>query len=54
MHIEIACRLGPGVYSVEYVGSFSDDAVERGASGPGWKRAYETKRMAKIPHLLYR
>ncbi|XP_072173043.1 ciliary microtubule-associated protein 2-like [Diadema setosum] len=46
-------KLGPGVYQVE-VGHFSENEVARKASGPGWSRAYETARMAALPHLLHK
>ncbi|XP_071800105.1 ciliary microtubule-associated protein 2-like [Asterias amurensis] len=46
-------KLGPGTYAVE-VGTFSENAVDRRASGPGWARAYETARMAALPHLLHK
>lgn len=50
---ELQKRLGPGAYQVA-VGGFNEDAVFERACGPGWKRSYETTRLAKIPHLFYR
>ncbi|XP_076813428.1 ciliary microtubule-associated protein 2-like [Clavelina lepadiformis] len=50
---ELKRKLAPGKYSVE-VGGFSEQSVNERASGPGWKRSYETMRMAQVPHLLYR
>lgn len=50
---ELKRRLGPGTYRVD-VGSFNEAEVLARAQGPGWKRAYETMRLGKIPHLLYR
>lgn len=50
---ELTRRLGPGAYRID-VGGFNEVAVETRAQGPGWKRSYETMRLSKIPHLLYR
>uniref|UniRef100_H2YPC8 Uncharacterized protein n=1 Tax=Ciona savignyi TaxID=51511 RepID=H2YPC8_CIOSA len=50
---ELKRKLAPGTYSVD-AGGFNEQTVEERASGPGWKRSYETMRMAQIPHLLYR
>lgn len=46
-------KLGPGTYNIDS-GSFNSKNISQHASGPGWKRAYETSQAAKIPHLLYR
>lgn len=50
---ELTRKLAPGTYYVD-VGDFNDKTVKTKASGPGWKRAYETMKMSQIPHLLYR
>ncbi|XP_065069695.1 ciliary microtubule-associated protein 2-like [Rhopilema esculentum] len=50
----LSTKLGPGTYNIETTGSFCSSAVANRASGPGWKKAYETSQRAKIPHLLYR
>ncbi|XP_032230603.2 lymphocyte expansion molecule isoform X2 [Nematostella vectensis] len=50
---EVNRRLGPGSYNIE-AGGFNKKSVLERASGPGWERAYETSRLAKIPHLLYK
>eukprot|EP00794_Sanderia_malayensis_P007718 gene7718-8557_t len=47
-------KLGPGKYNTETTGSFCPSAIACKASGPGWRKAYETSQAAKIPHLLYR
>ncbi|XP_063728695.1 ciliary microtubule-associated protein 2-like, partial [Symsagittifera roscoffensis] len=41
-----ARQLGPGRYSL--------DTRRSVTPGPGWERAVEVARMAKMPHLLYR
>nr|CAB3263420.1 uncharacterized protein C1orf177 homolog [Phallusia mammillata] len=46
-------KLAPGTYHVD-VGGFNEESVSERSSGPGWQQAYETMRMARIPHLLYR
>ncbi|XP_029204383.2 lymphocyte expansion molecule-like isoform X1 [Acropora millepora] len=46
-------RLGPGSYNID-VGGFNPKSVSERSSGPGWERAFETARLAKIPHLLYK
>lgn len=51
---ELTTKLGPGSYNIEKHGTFSSDAVAKAASGPGWKKSYDTAQRAKIPHLLYR
>ncbi|KAI8510277.1 ciliary microtubule-associated protein 2-like [Branchiostoma floridae x Branchiostoma belcheri] len=52
---ELKRKLGPGVYEVyPIIGAFSQRQVEERADGPGWERAYETQRMAALPHLLNR
>ena len=46
-------NLGPGRYNADR-GDFSVRATAERAKGPGWQRAQETARLAKIPHILYR
>ncbi|KAM8930609.1 ciliary microtubule-associated protein 2 [Pelodytes ibericus] len=50
---ELVRRLGPGSYE-SAPGDFSPSVLQRKASGPGWKRAEETKRLAELPHLFYK
>ncbi|RMX49946.1 hypothetical protein pdam_00023067 [Pocillopora damicornis] len=50
---EVNRRLGPGSYNID-VGGFNPKSVSERSSGPGWERAFETARLAKIPHLLYK
>lgn len=50
---EMNRRLGPGSYNID-VGGFNPKSVSERSSGPGWERAFETARLAKIPHLLYK
>lgn len=45
--------LGPGSYNID-VGGFNPKSISERCSGPGWERAFETARLAKIPHLLYK
>lgn len=51
--LEVNRRLGPGSYNID-VGGFNPKSVSERSSGPGWERAFETARLAKIPHLLYK
>ena len=46
-------RLGPGSYNIAS-GGFTQDAILKRSSGPGWKHAYEAEIQAKMPHLLNR
>jgi len=50
---EVNRRLGPGSYNID-VGGFNPKSVSERSSGPGWERAFETARLTKIPHLLYK
>ncbi|KAJ7386534.1 hypothetical protein OS493_008670 [Desmophyllum pertusum] len=50
---EVNRRLGPGSYHID-VGGFNPKSVSERSSGPGWERGFETARLAKIPHLLYK
>ncbi|XP_062306236.1 ciliary microtubule-associated protein 2-like [Osmerus eperlanus] len=50
---ELERNLGPGLYNADR-GDFSVRATTEKAKGPGWKRAQEATRLAKIPHILYR
>ena len=56
MYITLQSRnLGPGTYKVEaLLGDFDQKQVEERASGPGWKKAYESAQLSAIPHLLYK
>uniref|UniRef100_A0A8C5R9G4 Uncharacterized protein n=1 Tax=Leptobrachium leishanense TaxID=445787 RepID=A0A8C5R9G4_9ANUR len=50
---EQASRLGPGSYEPA-PGNFSPTVLQRKASGPGWKRELETKRLSQMPHFLFK
>ena len=50
---DLNIRLAPGSYDIQ-VGGFSGSAVDERAAGPGWKRAFEVARLAKMPHLLHK
>jgi len=50
---KLSRNLGPGLYNID-VGGFNHKSVMERSKGPGWERAFETLRMAKIPHLLYK
>lgn len=46
-------NVGPGSYDILKYSTFSEKNLTKKADGPNWERAYQTEKLAKMPHLLY-
>ena len=51
--IKKGSHLGPGSYDQLKYNGFSETNVFKKADGPGWERALQTEKIAKMPNLLY-